>query len=168
MIERVFSWALALTLAGLLLFEVWQAFFWLTPNAVFGLIALRSGIGFFEPGMRYITGALEAGAVVLLLWPRMRVWGAELALVVVAGAIAFHLSPWLGIAVPRPDVLSPMLAHGYSSAELAEFHLPTDHGAMFLLALAIAALSIGLIFVERAKVKAALAPHGRRPAGVFA
>jgi hypothetical protein len=167
MIERVMSWALALTLAALLLFEVWQALLWLTPNAVFGLIALRSGISFFEPGMRYITAGLELIAVFLLLWPAMRVRGAQLALLVVLGAIAFHLSPWLGIAVPRPDIVSPMLAHGYSAAELDSFHLPTDHGAMFLLALAIAGLSVGLIFVERAKVKV-MAPHGRRPAGVFA
>lgn len=167
MIERVLSWALALTLAALLLFEVWQAFFWLSPNAVFGLIAARSGIGFFEPGLRYITGALEVAAVVMLLVPRTRVWGAELALLVVAGAIAFHLSPWLGITIPMPDLVSPLLAQGKSAAEIAAMNLPTDKGAMFLLAVAIAALSAGLVLVERAKVKA-LAPKARRPAGVFA
>lgn len=167
MIERVLSWALALTLAGLLLFEVWQAFFWLHPNAVFGLIALRSGISFFEPWMRYIVGALEVLAVAMLLWPATRPKGALLSLAIVLGAIGFHLSPWLGIAIPRPDLVSPLLAHGYSDADLQFFHLPTDKGAMFLLALAIAALSVGLVFVERAKIKA-LAPHPRRPAGVFA
>ena len=168
MIERVLSWALALTLAALLLFEVWQAFFWLTPNAVFGMIALRSGIAFFEPGMRYITGALEMVAVVLLLWPAMRQRGAQLSLLVVLGAIAFHLSPWLGIAIPRPDIVSPMIAHGYTAADIDSFHPPTDQGAMFLLALVIAALSVGLIFVERSKTRHALEPHTRRPAGVFA
>lgn len=149
MMDRVLSWSFGLALAGLLLAMSFQKFFGLDPNPVFGLIAARSGIGFFEPGLRYITGALELIAAVLVLWPALRKRGAQLGLVVALGAIAFHLSPWLGWQIPKPDALSQALAQGLSAQQIAALNLPTDKGAMFLLAVAIAALAGVSIFVER-------------------
>jgi hypothetical protein len=46
--------------------------------------------------------------------------------------------------------------------------LPTDKGAMFLLAVAVAILSVGVIFVERAKVEAMARAKTKRPIGAFA
>ena len=167
MMERVVGWAFALTLAVLLLFEAGSVFLGPQPNAVFGLIAARSGLAFFEPGMRYVTGVLEVLAVILLILPRTRAAGAGLALAVVLGALAFHLSPWLGISLPQPAALSAALAAHKTSTEIAQMNLPTDHGAMFMLAVAIAVLSVAVLLTERAKLKAAM-PKPKRPAGAFA
>jgi hypothetical protein len=168
MMERVLSWTFGLMLAALLFAVGIQKFVGLDPNPVFGLIEARSGLGFFEPGMRYVTGVLEMVAVLLTLWPATRLRGAQLGLVVAIGAIAFHLSPWLGIQLPRLTELSAALAQGRTAAEIAAMNLPTDKGAMFILACAIAAVSVASIFTERAKFKAEHTPKARRPLGAFA
>jgi hypothetical protein len=167
MMERVLSWTFGLTLALLLLFEVYQAFFWLDPSPVFGLIAARSGISLFEPGLRYVTGVLELAAAILLIIPRSRSWGARLAAVVVLGAIGFHLSPWLGIQIPDPEIVSRALALGHSAEAIDANHLPTDQGAMFILALTILALSVLSLVTERALARASAA-RPRRAMGAFA
>ena len=168
MMERVLGWTFGLMLAALLFAVGIQKFVGLDPNPVFGLIEARSGIGVFEPGLRYVTGVLEMIAVILVLWPATRARGAQLGLLVALGAIAFHLSPWLGIQLPRLPELSAALAQGRTAAEIAAMNLPTDKGAMFLLAIAIAAVAVASIFVERAKAKADSAPKTRRPMGAFA
>ena len=68
-------------------------------NIIFTTIAERSGIAFFEPEVRIFTGVMEILAAVLLLIPRARALGALLSVGLIGGAILFHLSPWLGIAV---------------------------------------------------------------------
>ncbi len=167
MMERVLSWTFGLMLAVLLFAVGIQKFIGLDPNPVFGLIEARSGLGFFEPGMRYATGVLEIIAVLLALWPATRMRGAQLGLAVALGAIAFHLSPWLGIQLPRLPELSAALAQGATAAQIDAMSLPTDKGAMFLLAIAIALVSVVSIFVERAKARAE-APKPKRPIGAFA
>ncbi len=52
---------------------------------------------FIEPYGRYLTGALELAAAVLLVL-RLR-WGSLLALVIIAGAVLAHLT-FLGISTP--------------------------------------------------------------------
>jgi len=69
-------------------------------NIVFQTLADRSGIGFFEPYVRMLTGVAELLTALLLLIPRTRLYGALLGTGVLLGAIGFHLSPWLGINVP--------------------------------------------------------------------
>ena len=91
---------LALTLivaAGFIFFGV-QKFG--AENIVFETIAERSGISLFEPLIRMLTGVAEVGTAILILIPRTRLLGALAGLGVLAGAIGFHLSPWLGINVP--------------------------------------------------------------------
>ena len=167
MMERVLSWSFAIALAALLFAVSIQKFVGYDPNPVFGLIAARSGMSFFEPGMRYFTGVLEMIALALALWPATRKRGAQLGLLVALGAIGFHLSPWLGVEVPRLPDLSAALAQGKTAAEIAAMNLPTDKGAMFILAVAIALVAVMLILVERAKATA-LAPKPKRPIGAFA
>lgn len=168
MMERVLSWTFGLMLAALLFAVGIQKFVGLDPNPVFGLIAARSGLGFFEPGLRYVTGALEMAAVLLALWPATRMRGAQLGLVVAVGAIGFHLSPWLGVQLPHLPELSAALAQGRTPAEIAAMNLPTDNGTMFILAILIAAVAVVSIIVERAKAKAESAPRARRPMGALA
>ena len=71
-------------------------------NLVFEIIADRSGIALFEPHARIATGLAELGTAALLVFPnaRARLLGGLLGLTVLLGAIAFHLSPWLGVVVP--------------------------------------------------------------------
>ena len=71
-----------------------------SENIIFATIAERSGISFFEPLIRMLTGIAEVGTAILILIPRTRLLGALAGLGVLAGAIGFHLSPWLGINVP--------------------------------------------------------------------
>jgi len=164
MLERVLSWGLALTLSALLLAVALQALLGPSPHAVFGLIALKSGAADVEPTGRYVVGALQAAAVLLLLLPRRRVAGAVLAFVVSLGAVGMHLTPWLGVNLPLGEQATAALARGASAEEIAS--LPTDQGAMFLMALALLVLSLAVLVVERANIRA-VTPATRARRGAF-
>ena len=82
--------------AGFLFFGV-QKFG--ATNPIFSIIAERSGISLFEPYIRIFTGIAEVAVAALVLLPRTRLLGALGGLGLLAGAIGFHLSPWLGIEV---------------------------------------------------------------------
>jgi hypothetical protein len=168
MMERVLSWALGLTLAVLLFIVAYQALSGPTPNAIFGMIALRSGIHAAEPYGRYVVSGLQLLAALLVILPMTRRRGAMLALALAVAAIALHLSPWLGVDLAQGPAVSQALADGRSVAEINAMGLPTDKGAMFLLAVAIAILSAGAMFVEQAKVQAMARGKVRRPIGAFA
>ena len=168
MMERVLSWALGITLAVLLLIVAFQALTGPAPNAIFGMIALRSGIHAVEPYGRYVVCGLQLLAAVLAIIPATRSRGALLALVLSLTAVLLHLSPWLGVQLPQGAAVSQALALGYSLAQINAMGLPSDKGAMFLLAAATAILSIGSIFVERAKIEAAAKSKAKRPIGAFA
>ena len=90
-------------------------------NAVFEIIAERSGLSFFEPHIRRLTGVVELVAGLLLILPSSRKLGALFGLTILLGAVGFHLSPWLGINVPG-------IGHG-----------------LFFTALAMTALNLALI-----------------------
>jgi hypothetical protein len=169
--ERVLSWALGLTLAVLLLIVVIMQMTGPTPNPVFGLIAARSHIALFEPYVRYLVVLLEVVAIAGVVYPRTRSQGALLSLIIALGAIVLHLSPWLGVQLPEGPAASQVsqaLAQGHSAADIAAMGLKTDKGGMFLLALAIAVLSAGAIFVEKAKVRAMTTKKAKKPVGAFA
>ena len=168
MMERVLSWALGLTLAVLLLVVAFLQMSGPVPNPIFGIIALRSHIALFEPFGRYLVMAVEVVALAGVVYPRTRSLGALLALVVALGAIALHLSPWLGVQLAQGPAISPALAQGRSAADIAAMDLPTDKGGMFLLALAIAVLSAGSMFVEKAKIRALSGKKAKKPIGAFA
>ena len=168
MMERVLSWALGLTLAVLLLIVAFLQITGPTPNPVFGLLAARSHIALFEPWARYLVVLLEVVALLGVIYPKTRSQGAILALVVAIGAIVLQLSPWLGVQLPQGAAVSQALAQGKSAAEIAAMNLPTDKGGLFLLALAIAVLSAGTLFVEKAKVRAMTTKKAKKPIGAFA
>lgn len=91
-------WALALGLAAFFIFMGSQKFG--AENMIFATIAERSGIGLFEPVIRIFTGIGEVLTALLLVWPKTRRLGALLGLIILFSALAFHLSPLLGINVP--------------------------------------------------------------------
>ena len=88
---------LAIALAGAMLFMGSMKFG--AENLIFETIAQNTGIAFFEPTFRTLTGVLEVLAGLLMLHPITRGAGALLASGIVAGAVVFHLSPWLGTKV---------------------------------------------------------------------
>ncbi len=94
----ILKWVLALALAGFMAFMGLNKF--MGDNPVFSYIAWRSDIAQFEPLVRMATGVGEFGAAALLILPATRRLGAMLAIVILIGAIGFHLSPWLGINAP--------------------------------------------------------------------
>lgn len=147
---RIVSWALALAFAAALVFLVGlPKFFGPEPNPIFALIAGRTGVGLIEPYLRYATGAAELLASILLVIPRTRFYGALLAGAVTLGAIGFHLSPFLGVQIPRMDQLVPLLQAGRSVAEIDAMGLATDGGALFATALVFLGVAAALLWIER-------------------
>lgn len=148
--DRIASWTLTFVLAGAFVFMVGlPKLIGPSPNPIFALIAARSGIGLFEPYVRYATGIGEISAAALLIWPATRRLGALLAATITLGAIGFHLSPWLGIDVPNLAQLGELLAQGKSVAEIDAMHLPGDGGALFMTALAFLAAAGAILWLER-------------------
>ena len=109
MMERVLSWALALTLAVLLLIVAFQDISGPTPNAIFGMIALRSGVHLAEPYGRWVVSALQLIAVMMVVIPQTRTRGAMLALglaFAASGRMFPFFSPllgWLGVFLTGSD-----------------------------------------------------------------
>jgi|GEM_PF-206291 len=161
MLERVLSWALALVLSALLLAVSLHQLFGPVPHPVFGLIAARSGVELLEPYGRYVAAGLQLTAVVLILWSPARAVGAGIAALIAAAAIVMHLTPWLGVFLPAPDLASAALAEGLSASEIDAMGLPTDNGGMFLLVLATLILAVATLYLEQAKRRASepLPPH---------
>lgn len=85
-----------------------------------------------EPWGRYATGLAELVTVVLLLMPRTCVYGAMLAVVVIAGAIGAHLTK-LGIVVEPPGQ-------------------PGDRGLLFSLALNVFVAGLIVIYLRRRQI----------------
>lgn len=149
-LSRIASWVLALAFAGALVFMVGlPKFIGPSPNPIFALIAGRSGIDLFDPVLRYATGAGELVAALMLIVPRTRFFGAAFAGLITLAAIAFHLSPWLGVAIPAMDQLVPLLQQGRSVAEIDAMNLPTDGGMLFITALVFLAVASALLWLER-------------------
>lgn len=149
-LSRIASWVLGIGLAAALVFMVGlPKFIGPNPNPIFALIAGRTGIDLFEPYLRYTTGAGELAAALLLLIPRTRFLGALVAGLITLAAIGFHLSPFLGIAIPAMDQLVLLMQQGRTVAEIDAMNLPTDGGMLFMMALIFLAVAGVLLWLER-------------------
>ncbi|MCI4645843.1 MAG: hypothetical protein MRY64_13770, partial [Hyphomonadaceae bacterium] len=78
------------------------------------------------------VAVLELIAALLLLLPITRRFGAVMSFFILAGAVGFHLSPWLGREVPTS----------------LEAGAPTDGGALFMLAIATLVVSLLLAIIH--------------------
>ncbi|HEX5008680.1 MAG TPA: hypothetical protein VFV70_16320 [Hyphomonadaceae bacterium] len=134
------SWALALFLAAMLLWIADQTLF---PgegrNVVFPTLAEKSGYYLFEPTGRYVVSLLEVLAAILLVLPWTRRIGAGLAVLVTAGAVGAHLTPWLGIQIPT------------TLAPATDVPASTDGGQLFYLSLGLLVASLIVFFVHPGK-----------------
>ena len=85
-----------------------------SEESIFIFSTLRdwSGIGLFEPFGRWLIGSGELVASILLFAPRARIWGAGMALVIMTGAISFHLFTPLGVEIMGDGGLLFTLACG--------------------------------------------------------
>jgi uncharacterized membrane protein YphA (DoxX/SURF4 family) len=115
-----------LTIAlGLFLISAGVAKF--TTGHVFQYIEFKSGIDLFYPFVNNLTGIAEIVAGLAILYRPTRIFGAAGALGLMIGAIAFHLSPWLGTSIPTG------LADGAASPwEAADFASTTSSGTLVL------------------------------------
>lgn len=121
-----------------------------SPNPIFAIIAGRSGIALFEPLIRMTTGVVEIIAALLLVLPKTRRYGAMLALAITAGAIGFHLSPWLGIELPNIPQLLAHLRDGKSIQEVDALNLATDGGTLFAMAVTFFTIAGAILWLEKA------------------
>lgn len=99
----VTSWVLRLMVAGILLQTLYFKFT-AAPESVY----IFSKLG-LEPWGRIGSGIAELVAAILLLWPRTVTRGALLAVAIISGAIASHLTK-LGIVVQDDGGLLFILA----------------------------------------------------------
>ena len=102
-------------------------------NIVFQTIATNSGISLYEPAGRVVVGAIELVAALFLFLPMTRRFGAFLSAGILGGAVAMHLSPWLGREVPLS--LNPQ-------------ETATDGGMLFMLAIVMLVCSLLLMVVH--------------------
>ncbi len=97
-----------------------------SEESIFIFSTLRdwSGIALFEPFGRYFIGFSELVASVLLFVRPARIWGAGMALVIITGAIVFHLFTPLGVEIKGDGGLLFTLACGVwlSSATILLIH----------------------------------------------
>lgn len=142
--RHILSWVLALFLIAMFLQTTigltpdeaaGSVKFWDAPgeNIVFATLADCSGYPIFEPTGRLAVGIAELLAALLLILPFTRRLGGFLSFLILAGAVGFHLSPWLGREVP---------------ISLAPGNAATDGGALFMLAIAMLVASVLLIAVH--------------------
>lgn len=71
-----------------------------TGGHVFQYLEFQSGLDIFFPYINHATGMAEILAGVFVLFRTTRLAGAAIAAGIMAGAIGFHLSPWLGVSIP--------------------------------------------------------------------
>ncbi len=150
----ILRWVLALAVGGFLVFFGVMKF---TGGAhIFPYIeykAAAAGAPFAElayPLGNYATGGLELIAGLLLIIPMTRGIGSKLAVLPFLGAVAFHLSPFLGVttpdgyADPKPvDILAaggPFARSDFSDGESM---------ALFIIALAGLAAAVINLLVQR-------------------
>ena len=136
LLNKMWSWSAAVILAALM------ALLWVYPKLMAGLdvhpvlgwAEARSGVSFFDPGLRYLSGAVAAASVLLLLFPRTRLAGAVGAFVVSLFYFVLHNTPWLGLNVPEYGALMSALAAGRTAAEIEALGLTHDYSGHMVLA----------------------------------
>jgi len=141
-------WALALAVGVFLL--AFGAMKFTGDNPIFAYIAFSSGIGLFEPVVRMAVGVAEIVTGAALIYPRTRGLGAVMATGVVAGALVFHLSPWLGINAPT----------GFAPGATAPYDAASDFAAgapvLFFMACGVFVAAAISAFLERERLFALL------------
>lgn len=130
---------------GLGLFLISAGIAKFTTGHVFQYIEFTSGIDLFYPFVNNLTGIAEVLAGLAILSPRTRLVGALGAAGLMVGAIAFHLSPWLGISIP-----TGMTDGAAAPWDATDFTVSTS-SASFMLAIVSAIRSASIVRTELRK-----------------
>ncbi|MEP6831303.1 MAG: DoxX family protein [Rhizomicrobium sp.] len=98
--KTIILWALSIYIAIVFV----QSLFFKFTGAyesiyIFSTLRAWSGIALFEPAGRFIIGSCELVASILLMIPRLRIFGAALGIGIMTGAISFHLFTPLGVVI---------------------------------------------------------------------
>ena len=133
------KWILALAVGGFLLFMGAMKF---TGEAhIFPYIeykAVTQGLPFAElafPEGNLATGALEVLAGLLVIFPSTREFGAKLAVLPFLGAVAFHLSPALGVVTPSGYADAKPIAALAAGGPFDQSHFATtESSVLFMIA----------------------------------
>lgn len=115
-----------------------------TIGYVFQYIEHQSGIDIFYPFVNNLTGIAEILAGAAILFRPTRLAGSALAATLMIGAVAFHLSPWLGVSIPtglNDNAVSPWTASDFATA---------TSSVTFVLALA---AGLGAMAIVRTEVR---------------
>jgi uncharacterized membrane protein YphA (DoxX/SURF4 family) len=95
MIKKVLPYLLAIFIAYV--FLRYLPFKFAKGSHLFQVLEDWSGLAWFEPHGRYLTGGAELLACILLFIPRLQSLGGLLSLALMTGAIFFHVFTPLGI-----------------------------------------------------------------------
>ena len=125
-------------LATFLIFMGANKFFADVP--IFEIIEAHTGLGFVEPGFKYLTGILEFAAAGLLVFGQ-RFLGGLLATAITAGAALSHMTV-LGISTPEAGFPAGVTAETFQCGVDGVSCSP----ALFILALVSAAASAFIAF----------------------
>jgi uncharacterized membrane protein YphA (DoxX/SURF4 family) len=117
---------------------------------VFQYIEYQSNLDIFYPYVNHATGMAEILAGVFILIRTTRLAGAAIATGVMAGAIGFHLSPWLGVSMPTG------LVDGATAPWTAADFTPTTTSLTFVLAILTGSRSIKIFRDELRQRRPAL------------
>lgn len=101
-VRSFFSWVLALALIAVLLLSV-DGLLLGDPDkkdVVFSLLAQKTGMELFEPTGRFVFGAIQAFAALMLFFPFSRKFGAFLVLTLAGSMMGAHLTDILGQEIP--------------------------------------------------------------------
>ncbi len=129
-----------------------------TTGHVFQYIEFKSGIDLFYPFVNNLTGVAEILAGAAILYRPTRLLGAAGAVALMAGAVGFHLSPWLGTSIPIG------LVDGAASPWDAADFATTTSSMTFVLAIvsAVRAASIVQTELRNRSTRHAPVPRGGR------
>lgn len=103
-------------------------------NVIFQTMASKTGIALLEPTGRVVVAGLELVIALLILIPGTRRTGAVLSVILMACAVAAHLTPGI-LGRELPVSMEPGTTQ-------------TDYGRVFALAVSMLALSVLLFFVH--------------------
>ena len=141
-----------LTIAlGLFLISAGLAKF--TTGHVFQYIEFTSGIDLFYPFVNNLTGVAEILAGLAIVYRPTRLIGAIGAASLMLGAVAFHLSPWLGVSIPTG------LADGAVSPWDASDFTTTTSSTTFMLAIVSTVRAASIVRTELRTRSQQSSPH---------
>lgn len=113
-----------------------------TTGHVFQYIEFKSGVDLFYPFVNNLTGIAEILAGAAILYRPTRLLGAAGAVALLAGAVGFHLSPWLGTSIPTG------LVDGAASPWDAADFATTTSSMTFILAIVSAVRAASIVRTE--------------------